>query len=126
MTTVHTVDVEGRYDDITLHDALPLVVQEIVDAFDPVEVIVFGSVARGEDGPDSDLDLLVVVDQADLAERRGLMRRVRGAIRTFVPVDVVITDVAEMAADRDAVGSAVYWPLREGQSVYRRGVERVG
>ena len=126
MTSVHTVDVEGRYDGLTLCDALPLVVQEIVDAFDPVEVIVFGSVARGEDGPDSDLDLLVVLDHADLAERRGLARRVRGAIRTFVPIDLVITDVADVAADRDAVGSAVYWPLREGRSVYRRGVGRVG
>lgn len=126
VSVVHTVDVDGRYDGLTLRDALPLVVQEIADAFDPVEVIVFGSVARGDDGPDSDLDLLVVLDRADLAERRGLMRRIRGAILTFVPIDIVITDVAEIAADRDAVGSAVYWPLRDGRSVYRREAGRVG
>ena len=59
-------------------------------------------------------------ERAELAERRSMMRRVRGAIETFVPVDIVIADVAEISADRDAVGSAVYWPLREGQTVFRR------
>ena len=63
---MHTVDAEGRYDGLTLREALPFVVREIVDAFDPVELVVFGSVARGEEGPDSDLDLLVVFDRADV------------------------------------------------------------
>ena len=126
MTALHTVDVEGRYDGRSLRDALPLVVGEIVAAIDPLEIILFGSVARGDEGPDSDLDLLVVLDHADRLMRRRLMREVRGAIRTFVPVDVVIADSAELAADRDAVGSVVYWPLREGQTVYRRSAERVG
>ncbi len=126
MTALHTVDVEGRYDGRSLRDALPLVVGEIVAAIDPFEIIVFGSVARGDEGPDSDLDLLVVLDHADRMMRRRLMREVRGAIRTFVPVDVMIADSAELAADRDAVGSVVYWALREGQTVYRRSVERVG
>jgi predicted nucleotidyltransferase len=36
--------------------------QSVVAHFRPQRVIVFGSVARGEAGADSDLDLLVVVD----------------------------------------------------------------
>jgi len=91
-----------------------------------VEVIVFGSVAGGEEGPDSDLDLLIVLDHADRTERRKLMRDARASIRTFVPVDVVIADIAEMAADRDDFGSAVYWPVREGVSMYRRKARRAG
>ena len=59
-------------------------------------------------------------ERIEPAERRSMMRRVRGTIETFVPVDIVIADVAEISADRDAVGSAVYWPLREGQTVFRR------
>jgi predicted nucleotidyltransferase len=43
---------------LKLREALPFAVAEIVEAFDPVEVMLFGSVARGEEGPDSDLDLL--------------------------------------------------------------------
>jgi uncharacterized protein len=121
----HTVDREGRYDGLTLREALPSVVREIVDEVNPVEVILFGSVARGEEGPDSDLDLLVVMDKVVSQDRRALMRQVRRAIRTFVPVDVVIADVAELVADRDAVGSAVYWPVREGECLYRRSDDRV-
>ena len=66
------------------------------------------SVAPGDKTTDSDLDLLVVVDALDPTERRALMREVRGAIRTFVPVDIVIADLAEVEADCDEVGSAVY------------------
>ena len=40
----HTVDSEGRYDGLSLRDTLPLVVSEIVEAIDPVEVLLFGSV----------------------------------------------------------------------------------
>jgi predicted nucleotidyltransferase len=125
VSAAHTVDQEGRYDGLTLREALPSVVSEIVNAVDPVEVIVFGSVARGEETADSDLDLLVVLDSVDPSERRAVMRQVRGAIHTFVPVDIVIADVAEVESDRDEVGSAVYWPLREGETVHRRMARRV-
>ena len=44
----------------------PLVPSELLDRvvayFQPRRVILFGSTARGEAGPDSDIDLLVVVD----------------------------------------------------------------
>jgi predicted nucleotidyltransferase len=34
----------------------------VVDYFQPRRVILFGSAARGEAGPDSGIDLLVIVD----------------------------------------------------------------
>jgi uncharacterized protein len=120
MSVMHTVDSEGRYDGLTLCEALPLVVDEVVSACDPVEVILFGSVARGEDGPDSDLDLLVVLDSVEHLERRRVMRHIRSAIHTFVPIDLLVVDRRELESQRTDVGSAVYWPLREGRIVYRR------
>ena len=119
MTTRHVVDEQGRYDGLTLRDALPLVVAEVVEAFDPAEIILFGSLARGEEGPDSDIDLIVVFDHVDRADRRRRMREMRGAIETFVPVDVIVADKADLAR-RDEVGSAMYWPLRDGRLMYRR------
>ena len=51
----------------------PLVPADLLDRvvayFQPRRVILFGSVARGEAGPDSDIDLLVVVDDDTLAEK---------------------------------------------------------
>ena len=117
---MHTVDSDGRYDGLTLREALPSVVDEVVAACDPVEVILFGSVARGEDGPDSDLDLLVVLDSVEQLERRRVMRQIRSAIHTFVPIDLLVVDRLELESQRTDVGSAVYWPLREGRVVYRR------
>jgi uncharacterized protein len=126
MTSLHTVDADGRYDGLSLVEAVPLVVSEIVEAFDPLEVILFGSVARGDFGPDSDLDLLVVFDHVHRDRKRDLMREIRRSIRTFVPVDIAVAGSQELVADRDDVGSAVYWPIREGQSMYRRSVARAG
>ena len=65
MSVQHHVDAEGRYDGKTLQELWPAVVDEVVAAVDPLEVILFGSVARGEDGPDSDIDLLVVLDHIE-------------------------------------------------------------
>ncbi len=50
---------DGRSDGRTLDEWLPDVVATIVDRFNPLKVIVFGSLGRGEEG--NDIDLLVVL-----------------------------------------------------------------
>ena len=120
MSQAHSVDELGRYDGRTLSEAVPLVVDEIASSLDPLEIILFGSVARGDDGPDSDIDLLVVFDAIEPSDKRALMRTTRAAVTTFVPLDIVVADVEEVSSDRDNVGAAVYWPLQDGVSVYRR------
>ena len=120
MSQAHSVDELGRYDGRTLSEAVPLVVEEIASSLDPLEIILFGSVARGEDGPDSDIDLLVVFDAIEPSDKRTLMRSTRAAVTTFVPLDIMVADVEEISSDRDNVGAAVYWPLQDGVSVYRR------
>ena len=49
-----------------------------------------------------------------------MMARIRSAIETFAPVDVIVTDPADMAEREDEVGSILYWPACEGRPVYRR------
>ncbi len=114
MTTTGT---EAR----SLRSLVPAAVDDIVRAARPRRVILFGSVARGEEGPDSDLDFLVVVDAMQPGpERRRLMSMIRAAIKVKAPVDVFVTDEAECARRRDVIGSMHYWPLREGEVVYER------
>ena len=104
-----------------LRRLVPAAVADIVRAVDPVRVILFGSVARGDEGPDSDLDFLVVLDAVEPGfERRRLMGAIRSAIRVDAPVDVFVTDEAECERRRDVVGSLQYWPLREGEIVFER------
>ncbi len=59
-------------------------------------------------------------EHIDPAEKRPMMARIRSATETFAPVDVIVTDPAEMAERYDDVGSILYWPAREGRAVYRR------
>ena len=49
------------------------VVKRIVEAIRPCKVILFGSRARGDAGPDSDVDLLIVYD-GNLSKREVELR----------------------------------------------------
>lgn len=51
-----------------LHESDPVlaeIVRRLVEAFHPDRIYLFGSRARGEAGPDSDYDLMVVVPSQD-------------------------------------------------------------
>jgi predicted nucleotidyltransferase len=109
-----------RWDGRTLREWVPEVVEDIVSTVDPVKIILFGSVLRGEAGADSDLDLLVVLDELDPGDRARLMGEIRFAIGAPMAIDVFVTDVEECERRRDVVGSLHYWPLREGEMVYER------
>jgi len=105
----------------SLRALVPFAVEEIVRAADPVRVILFGSVARGEEGPESDLDFLVVLEGVEPgAQRRQRMREIRRAVTVDAPVDVFVTDLEECSRRKDVPGSIHYWPMREGEVVYER------
>lgn len=100
--------------------AIRAAVDDIVAASHPVKVILFGSVARGDAGPDSDLDFLVVLDRLDPAERARRMGQIRFAISVRAPTDIFVTDVEEFDRRKNVNGSMLYWPAREGKVVYER------
>lgn len=106
--------------DRSLRDWLPEIVEDIVSVVDPARIILFGSAVLGKEGPDSDLDLLVVLDELDEGQRARLMGEIRFAIRAPVAIDIFVTDLNECERRRDVVGSMHYWPLREGTVVYER------
>ena len=66
------------------------VVRRLVESYHPRRVYLFGSRARGENGPDSDCDLMLVMpDDVDPERRRSRLayRVLRG---TGLPVDVLV------------------------------------
>ena len=94
-------------------------VKRIVKEFDPEQVILFGSQPRGDAGPDSDVDLLVVMDfEGSKLEKRI---EIRGALRNFmVPLDIIVTRPQDFVWRKDVVGT-IEWPAsREGKVLYAR------
>jgi predicted nucleotidyltransferase len=114
--------VDGRavYEGKTLAEWVPRIVADLVAEFQPVKIILYGSVARGDDGPDSDIDLLVVLPEVDPARRHELMTAMRHAISVPLSIDTYPTDPREVERRRNVIGSRHYWPLREGKVVYER------
>jgi predicted nucleotidyltransferase len=111
---------DGRWNGKTLREWAPEAVDDIVKATDPVRVILFGSVANGEEGPDSDLDFLVVLDEVGREDRTRLMGEIRFAISAPAPIDIFVTDPQECERRKNVIGSMHYWALREGVVVYER------
>lgn len=105
----------------TLDEWLPEVVGRIVEQFDPLRVILFGSLARGEMSYDSDIDLLVVFEEVEWENKRELTVEIHRAIAGIpVPVDIVVTDTDEIRRRGHLVGPILRPALEEGKIVHER------
>ena len=94
-------------------------VDRIVARFQPEQVILFGSYARGQTGPDSDVDLLVVVSGTDSTRETCL--RIRKALHDIrVPKDIVVDRPEEFAWRKEIVGTIEYPAAREGKLLYAK------
>jgi len=81
------------------------------------EVRLFGSWARGEAGPDSDVDLLITAPDAWLAsrDRFALLADLWGAVaQPDLSVDLVLHSSSEAARRAQQHGSLVQEALRDG------------
>jgi uncharacterized protein len=93
--------------------------RRIVERFDRLQVILFGSQARGDAHADSDVDLLVVfphVENARLAAV-AILSELQGL---GVAKDIVVTTPDEIAAWGHLIGTVLEPTLREGRILYDR------
>lgn len=97
---------------------LASMLERLVQAFEPERIFVFGSQARQEATPDSDVDVLVVVGHSDEPRfRRGQTAyAVLGPHMT--PVDILVVTRAEFDRVLDVPSSLSATVLREGKSLY--------
>lgn len=92
-------------------------VRRIVDGFAPLRVILFGSRARGDNRPDSDVDLMVVIP--DEADRRATVKGILRAIRD-VPVerDLIVVRAETIRRKGHVIGLVYREALEEGKVLY--------
>jgi hypothetical protein len=94
------------------------VVRRLVEVYHPLRIYLFGSAARGDAGPDSDYDLMVILpDEAPQHLRRGNpgYRALRG---TGVAADVQVWPQADFNAQLHLKASFPSTIVREGKLLY--------
>ena len=99
--------------------AIDKMVRRIVERFDPEQIILFGSHARGAGGPDSDVDLLVVM-HVDGSRREKAIEIAVALQDIRVAKDIIVVTPDDFEWRKDVVGT-IEWPaVREGRVLYGR------
>ncbi|MCI0495768.1 nucleotidyltransferase domain-containing protein [candidate division KSB1 bacterium] len=99
--------------------AIDVLIESVVKEIDPLKIIVFGSWARGENKPDSDVDLLVIMPEGIHRRKTAqiLYRNIRGV---GIPFDLIIATSSDLEKHRNNIGLVYRTILSEGKEVYAR------
>lgn len=91
----------------------------IVSRFHPEKIILFGSHARGDAGPHSDVDLLVVMPFSGSKLEKQV--EIRLALRNIhTPKDIVVTSPEDFQWRKEIPGTIERPAAREGKVLYAR------
>src|SRR5215469_9064620 len=94
-------------------------VRRIVRQFHPERIILFGSQARGDARPNSDVDLLIVMP----VEGPKLMKQVEIRValnRNHLAVDIIATTPEDFAWRKEIPGAIEYPAVQEGKVLYAK------
>lgn len=92
-------------------------VRRIVQAVHPLRIILFGSAARGETGPDSDVDVLVVMPEG--TRRRETAQYLHTQLFGIpFAVDILVTTPSLLEKHRENIGLIYRTILAEGKELY--------
>jgi predicted nucleotidyltransferase len=106
-----------------IEDQLKKVTARIIQAFDPQRIIVFGSYAYGEPTPDSDVDLLIVMDSDERPTERA--RRVSSLLRPRpFPMDILVRTPAEIQHRLEIGDYFMREVMERGKVVYDRSLSK--
>ncbi len=96
---------------------LPEIVERISRKFHPVQIILFGSWARGEAREDSDVDLLVVLSKVE-HKRKAAIQIGNSLSNLPISKDIIVTTPEEIKEYGKTVGNILLPALQEGKIIY--------
>ena len=91
------------------------VVQRILAVGSPLKIVLFGSRARGQANPASDLDILIV-EESELPRYKRPARYLRALVGVFPAKDVVVWTPGEFEAWASVQHAFITTALREGRT----------
>lgn len=105
---------------LTDADVGPLtrIVERLVDAYQPERIYLFGSKARGDFGPDSDFDLMVVVPDEAPEDRKRSRLAYQHLWGIGTAADVLVWTCGRFATRAHLRASLPGTILREGRLLY--------
>ena len=114
---ISTVSVRRRIPQQVIEDT----VRQIVRHFQPQRVILFGSYAYGQPTPDSDVDLLIVMESDERPATRAM--RVSRLLRPRpFPMDILVRTPEEIRHRLEMGDYFMREVLEQGKVLYERGV----
>ena len=101
-----------------MDEMLNTLVGRIVQSINPDKIILFGSRSRGQEGPHSDYDFLVL--KRDINNRRALSQQLyRTLVDVPAAVDILVETPENVEKYRNTCGF-VYAEAAKGRVVYER------
>lgn len=102
-----------------VEDKLQEVTKRIVEAFNPQWIIVFGSHAYGQPTPDSDVDLLIVMESNERPATRAMQVSKLLRPRPF-PVDILVRTPQEIQQRLEMGDYFIREIMERGRVLYER------
>ena len=105
----------------TFETELQTIVQRLIAAYQPQQIILFGSLAYGTPNPDSDIDLLIVKETLETPlQRRVAVRRLVAQAERRIPFSPLVLTPQEFA-QRLSLGDPFYQMIAaQGKVLYGR------
>lgn len=100
-----------------MQQALTAIVRQVVALAHPQRILLFGSAAKADWRPDSDLDLLIVVDDSQKPDSVLDLLNIR-VRRNQVPCDFLVTTASTLRRQRRNPGLVYGAILKESRCVY--------
>jgi predicted nucleotidyltransferase len=100
-------------------EVLEEAVRRILGAGSPLKIVLFGSSARGEARPGSDLDLLII-EESDKPRYKRAARYLRALVGVFPAKDVVVWTPKEVQRWASVPNAFITTALSEGKTLYAR------
>ena len=101
----------------TSEQILNEIIKRVVNTVHPKKIFLFGSAERGEMGPNSDFDILVVVESG-VHRRKTAQAIYRNLIGVGFAVDVVVVTEQDIDDYREDIGMIIKPVLEEGRLLY--------
>ena len=104
-------------DTVLMNDILAETVRRIVENVHPKQIILFGSAIRGDMGPNSDFDLLIIIPSGG-HRRRTAQTIYRKLIGVGFAIDIIVVTEDDIEKFGETMGMVIQPALKEGKVLY--------